>query len=123
MQEESEFMNRYYNEPAQVALEERRKKWDPADQDKVTEEWRALFRDVKGALQEEPASPHVQSLVDRWSELVRGFTAGNPDVTSGLNKAWADRTNWAPEMKQQSDEFFDQKVWDFMAQAHAARRQ
>jgi DNA-binding transcriptional MerR regulator len=123
MQEQTEFMNRYYNEPAQAALENRRKEWNPADQDKVTEEWRALFRDVKASLQEDPASPHVQSLVDRWNELIGRFTGGNPDVTSGLNKAWADRANWPVDMKQQSGEFFDQQVWDFMAQARAARKQ
>jgi DNA-binding transcriptional MerR regulator len=122
MQEQSEFMNRYYNEPAQAALGERRKQWNPADQDKVTEEWRALFRDVKASLQEDPASPRAQLLVDRWNELVGRFTGGKPDVTSGLNKAWADHANWPAEMKQQSDEFFDQQVWDFMTRARAARK-
>jgi MerR family transcriptional regulator, thiopeptide resistance regulator len=122
MQEQTEFMNRYYNDAAQTALEERRKQWNPADQEKVTEEWRAFFRDVRAVLHEDPASPHVQSLVDRWTELVGRFTGGDPNICSGLNQVWADRDNWPAGMKQQSQEFFDQEVWDFMARARSARK-
>ena len=121
MQENAEFMNRYYNEPAQAALEERRRQWNPADQEKVTEEWRVLFRDVKASLHEDPGSVHAQSLVDRWNELVGRFTGGDPDVTSGMNNAWADRANWPVDMKEETAQFVDPEVWDFMARARAAR--
>lgn len=122
MQEQTEFMNRYYNEPAQAALEERRKEWNPADQEKVTEEWRALFRDVKASLKEDPDSPRAQSLVDRWNELVGRFTGGNPDVMNGLNKVWADRDNWPADVKQHTEQFVDPAVTDFVARARAARK-
>lgn len=123
MQEKTEFMNRYYNEPAQAALEERRKHWNPEDQEKVSEEWRALFHEIRNSMNQDAASPHSQSLLDRWNELVGRFTGGDPNLCSGLTKAWADRINWPAGMKQQSQEFFDEEVWDFVARARAARKE
>lgn len=126
MQDAKEAMNRYYSPEAQAAIEERRQQWNqhdnPAIQQKISDEWQALFRDVRAAASHvDPASAEAQALVARWDELVGRFTGGNPEVAAGLKKAWADRENWPAQQKQQSAAFMDPEVWGFMQRARQAR--
>ena len=54
---------------------------------------------------ENPASEKSQALAARWSELLRGFTGGNPEIQKGLNRMYADKANWPASMpKPFSDE-------------------
>jgi DNA-binding transcriptional MerR regulator len=117
MQENIEFTKKYYSEEAQAKLAERRKEWKPEMQAEATRAWSELFRDVEAALDEDPASEKAQALAARWHKLVEGFTGGNPEVTRGLGKAWADRGNWPAGMKEQSAPFVNPRVWDFIKKA------
>ena len=63
MQENADVMSRYYNEPAQAALAERRRQWNPAEQESVTAQWRALFADGRALQQTDPAQSAAQHLV------------------------------------------------------------
>ena len=117
MQEKTEFMNKYYSEEAQAKLAEKRKEWNPELQAEATRAWSELFRDVEAALDEDPASEKAQALVARWRKLVEGFTGGDPEVSRGLGKAWADRANWPGSMKEQSAPFANPKVWEFIKKA------
>lgn len=102
MQENVEFTKKYYSEEAQAKLAERRNEWKPEMQAEVTRAWNELFRDVEAALDEDPASAKAQALAARWRKLVEAFTGGDPEVSRGLGKAWADRGNWPASMKEQS---------------------
>ena len=117
MQENIEFTKKYYSEEAQAKLAERRQEWNPELQVEVTGAWTELFRDVEAALDEDPASAKAQALAARWRKLVEGFTGGDPDVSRGLGKAWADRANWPAGMKEQSAPFANPKVWEFIKKA------
>jgi len=117
MQNDTDFMKKYYSEAAQAKIAERREQWNPELQTQVSKEWSDLFRDVEAALGQDPAGERVQALAARWKKLIEGFTGGDREVTSGLGKAWADRENWAPAMKEASAPFADRRIWEFMAKA------
>jgi MerR family transcriptional regulator, thiopeptide resistance regulator len=122
MQDNPEFTKKYYSEGAQAKLAERRKEWKPEMQAEVTRAWSDLFHDVEEALNEDPRSEKAQVLAARWRELVEGFTGGDPDVSGGLGKAWADRENWPGGMKEQSAPFANPKIWAFIQKAMASRQ-
>jgi DNA-binding transcriptional MerR regulator len=117
MQEDTEFMNKYYSEEAQAKLAEKRKEWNPEMQAEVSRAWSELFRDVEAALDEDPASEKAQALAARWRKLVESFTGGDPEVSRGVGKAWADRSNWPGTVKEQSAPFVNPKVWEFIKKA------
>jgi MerR family transcriptional regulator, thiopeptide resistance regulator len=117
MQEKTEFMNQYYSEEAQARMAEKRKQWNPDLQADVTRAWTELFRDVEASLDEDPQSPKAQALVARWRKLVEGFTGGDPEISKGLGKAWADRANWPADTKTVSEPFANPKVWEFIKKA------
>jgi len=119
MQENTEFMNKYYSEEAQVKLAEKRKEWKPEMQAEVTRAWTELVRDVEASLEEDPKSEKAQALAVRWKKLVEGFTGGDPEISKGLGKVWAARQNWTPAMKEQSAPFANPKVWEFIRKASA----
>jgi hypothetical protein len=60
--------------------------------------------------------------VARWKQLVDNFTGGNPDITEGVQKAWADRANWPGQLQRLSEPYSDRRVWAFIGQAAAARK-
>jgi MerR family transcriptional regulator, thiopeptide resistance regulator len=117
MQDNTDFMKKYYSEEAQAKMTVRREQWNPKLQEQATKDWDDLFRDVEAALGDDPASPKVQALAARWKKLVEGFTGGDREVSTGLKKAWGDRDNWPPTMQQQSAPFADKRIWEFMGKA------
>jgi DNA-binding transcriptional MerR regulator len=119
MQEKTEFMDKYYSEEAQAKLAGKRQQWTPEMQAEATRAWSELFRDVELSLDEDPASEKAQALVARWRKLLEGFTGGDPEVSRGVGKAWADRANWPAAAKDQSTPFVNPKVWEFIRKASA----
>ena len=121
MQNNSDWAKKYYSEDALETIEQGRQKWSPELQERVTKEWTDLFRDVEAAIarEENPASEAAKALGVRWKKLVEGFTGGDPEVSRGLGKVWADRQNWTPTMKEQSAPFTNPKVWEFIRKASA----
>jgi MerR family transcriptional regulator, thiopeptide resistance regulator len=116
MQNNSDWAKKYYSEGALETLEQGKQKWSPELQERVTKEWTDLFRDVDAAIarEENPASQAAKALGIRWKKLVEGFTGGNPEVSSGLNKLYADQANWPESARQQMAPFSNPKVWEFI---------
>ena len=121
MQDQTDFMNRYYSPEAQAKMAERRAKWDPSQQPAVTQAWTELFCDIEAALGQDPASPQAQALAARWKALIEAFTGADPDITQGLAKAWRDRPNWSPTLKEQTAPFTNPAVWEFIRKASACK--
>jgi DNA-binding transcriptional MerR regulator len=119
MQDNTEFTNRYYSPEAQAKLAGKREDWTPALQAEATRAWSELFRDIEASLDEDPQSAKAQALLARWRKLVEGFTGGDPEVTRGLGKVWADRANWPAALKEQSAPFINPRVWEFIRKAGA----
>lgn len=115
-----DWTKKYYSEEARKQLEERAKSWTPDMQAKAEQDWSTLIKDVEAAIAdgEDPASERAQALAARWSELVSGFTGGDPSIAEGLNKMYADQANWPSTFqKPYSDE-----VGAFICQAMAIRK-
>ena len=96
MQNNMEWSKKYYSDQAQAKIEERAKTWTPDLQAKVTQDWKELLQEVEAALgrREDPAGPKGRELAQRWSSLVGGFTGGDPEIQAGVNRLYADHTNW-----------------------------
>jgi DNA-binding transcriptional MerR regulator len=115
MQNDQDWSAKYHGPEARAEIEERKKEWAPELQERTTNAWLELFRDVEAVLDLDPASERAQALGARWKQLVGGFTGGDPGIAAGLNKMYADRPNWPAHMKQAMAPFSNPKVWEFMA--------
>ena len=120
VEQNTQWTDKYYSPEAKAAIEERKKLWSPELQEKATADWTALFADVRAALGEDPASEKAQELATRWRTLVSGFTGGNPEIATGLNRLYNDKENWPSSAKQQMQPFLDPEVWGFIQKAMAA---
>ncbi|MBC8123604.1 MAG: MerR family transcriptional regulator [Gemmatimonadaceae bacterium] len=116
MQEDTDYMKKYYSDEAWATLTERRE-MGPQSQEQVSQAWVELFRDVEDCLGEDPAAPRVQALAVRWKALVAEFTGGDTQLAAGLKSAWADREHWPESHQKYSGPFTDQRVWDFISRA------
>ncbi len=114
MQNNSNWTDKYYSPEARDKIRQRQAGWTPELQAKAQQDWLDLFRNVKAALNEDPAGKKAQALGVRWKNLVGAFTGGDPEVSKGLKTLYADRPNWPAEAKAQMSEFSDPKVWEFM---------
>jgi MerR family transcriptional regulator, thiopeptide resistance regulator len=123
IQNDAEWTMKYYNDAAQAKIAERRREWSPELQERVSRQWMELIRDVEAALGEDPAGDKGHALAARWTGLVEEFTGGDPGITSGLKKLYADSANWPSQAKQQMQPFrIGPEVWVFINQAIAARK-
>jgi DNA-binding transcriptional MerR regulator len=118
MQNNTDWAKKYYNDAALEEIEQGKQRWSPELQERVTREWTDLFRDVEAAIArgESPAGEAAGALGARWRKLVEGFTGGDPEVSAGLNRLYADRANWPASAQQQMAPFSNPKVWEFIHQ-------
>jgi MerR family transcriptional regulator, thiopeptide resistance regulator len=93
MQQDWEFVNKYYTEEQLADL---RGRWNPELQAKAESDWRSLIQDAEAAVAagEDPGSPKAQELAARWQGLIEAFTGGNAGIAQGLKNLYADRSNW-----------------------------
>lgn len=100
MQNDKDWMKKYYSKEALAKLEKRETLWSPEMQEQVTKDWAALFKDIESSLGEDPSGPKAQALAMRWKKLIHGFTGGDPEIQKGLNAKYADQQNWPGDMKK-----------------------
>jgi MerR family transcriptional regulator, thiopeptide resistance regulator len=114
-QNNMEWAKKYYSQEAQAKIAEKAANFTPEMQAAVTEKWNQLLRDVETAIRnhEDPASANARSLAERWTNLVRGFTGGDPEIQKGLNKLYADQSNWPPSFQKP----FTDEVYAFVKKA------
>ena len=122
MQENTDWMKKYFSESDWDKVAQRRPQWSPELQERVSREWTELFRDVETALGEDPRGAKAQALADRWMKLVEEFTGGDPGITAGVGNLYRDRTNWPGQFQQQMAPFSNKQVWAFMQQALGGRK-
>ncbi|HET9790190.1 MAG TPA: MerR family transcriptional regulator [Candidatus Angelobacter sp.] len=113
-----EWMKQYYSEEAQARIAELQKSWTPELQVKAQQDWKDLIGEVETAIADgvEPVSTRAQALARRWSDLVKGFTGGDPEVQKGVNSFYADQTNWPSTFQKP----FSDEVWVYIKKAMAA---
>lgn len=121
MQHKMDWTRKYYSAEAQAEIEKRAATIPRQVIEQGQRDWAALIKKVEAAVAagEDPASEKAQVLAARWSELIKGFTGGNPEIQAGLNKMYADKANWPASMPKP----FSDEVQAFMMKAMKHRRQ
>lgn len=119
MQSNMDWTKKYYSEEAQREIQKRAASIPREVIEEGQREWATLISEVQAAVGagEDPASEKSQQLAARWSELVKGFTGGNPEIQKGLNRMYSDRENWPASMPKP----FSTEVQDFIAKAMKCR--
>src|ERR1051325_2774574 len=115
MQNNMDWTREYYSEEAQREIEKRAATVPGEVIEQAQRDWPKLIKEVEAAVaaKEDPSSEKAQSLAARWSELVKGFTGGNPEIQKGLNKMYADKNNWPTSMPKP----FGDEVQAFIVEA------
>ena len=117
MQNNMEWMKKYYTEEQLAELAER---GTPEVIERGQRDWAALIKDVEAAVSEsvDPQSERAQELAARWSTLIEAFTGGNPGIRESLTRLYADQANWPDTFRKP----YSDEVGDFIARASAARK-
>lgn len=123
MQENMDWMQKYYSDEARQKIEARKTLWTPELQEQVTRDWNQLFQEIETAAanHEDPASEKSQGFLCRWKELLHGFTGGDAEIQDGLNRFYADQANWPQPTTFQRP--WSETVDAFMSQVRAAQPQ
>ncbi len=102
MEQNTEWTKKYYSDTAQTKIEERKNLWSPELQERVTRDWAALVADIETAMADgvKPSESRAQELAARWRSLVNEFTGGDKEIQQGLNKMYADESNWQTTWKK-----------------------
>lgn len=99
-----------------------------------SEPWRALYRDISAALEEDPdlapRSEKAQALATRWLDLDASDTT-IPAVRTGLRRAWASRGQWPEALRRQltihnverAAHFVSTALWERWDDERVAREQ
>ncbi|HEV8632079.1 MAG TPA: MerR family transcriptional regulator [Thermoanaerobaculia bacterium] len=82
----------------------------------VEAEWPRLIAAVRSAMERgvDPAAPELVPLMQRWGELVRQFTGGDPAIASGVRRMYANE----PAVRQRTG--LDEGIMEYVARAMAA---
>lgn len=96
MEQNTDWMNKYYSPEAQKDLEKRREELGPEGMQQGQKDWELLTADCQQAVKDgvDPKSERAQQLAKRWLGLINAFTGGKPQIAEGLTKLYADRKNW-----------------------------
>ncbi len=115
MKQNMDWTKKYYSETAPGKIEELKKIWSPELQDRVSNDWRQLYSEIKTAIAEsvKPSDEKAQNFVRRWNALINEFTNGDAEIRDGLNKMYSDEKNWQTNW----NEDFDDKVRTFISEA------
>lgn len=117
MQNNMDWTKKYYSEEAQKKIADHAQSIPPDVIEKAQENWMNLIREVEAAVAEkvDVRSERAAGLAKRWRELILGFTGGDREIQTGLNKMYSDQQNWPKNFpKPYSDE-----VGAFMCEAIA----
>ena len=87
MQDDSDWTKKYYSDDAHAKVEERKPRWSPELQEKVSRQWSELIADVETAVRlgEDPSGAMAQSLAARWKESPP-FHRRRPGRSAGLEQ-------------------------------------
>ena len=120
MESSMDWTKKYYSREAQAKVEERKKLWTPELQARVTQQWQELVAEIEAAIAdgEDPAGSKAQALARRWSELVRGFTGGDPEIQKGVNKLYSDQANWPANFQRP----WSDQVQEFIVKANGCSK-
>jgi MerR family transcriptional regulator, thiopeptide resistance regulator len=122
MQNDGEEWKKQYDALVQASFEQL-PSMSPDARTQLREQFADLFKDVEGALGEEPASPRAQQLADRCAELLRILTVKGKLDPRLLKIAAAYLSGGeCPAGAPPEPPFGGKPVWEFMGKALAVRQ-
>lgn len=79
-----------YSDEARDRLASPNIEWTEADQEQASAQWASVHAELARLTAEnaDPASAEAQDLAKRHSDLIAGFTGGDPEVSKGLKQWW-----------------------------------
>jgi hypothetical protein len=106
MQNDSNWMMKYYSPEAQAKLSERAKNFTPEMQEQASQAWKDLARDLAALKdQDDPGGVKAAELAERRRKLVAAFTGNDPQVEAGLTALYQAQANWPAEFKEGMKEY------------------
>jgi DNA-binding transcriptional MerR regulator len=124
MQNRAEDWKQKYDTLVQGKIE-RLKSMSPEAKAQLQKQWTDLFEDVKGALNEDPASAKVQELADRWVKLLGAFVPQgatlDPQLLKNYGAAYQPAGEWPAGVRKPEGPLADKRIWDFIRRALAVR--
>lgn len=123
MENNMDWSRKYYSDEAQQKIDQGRQRWTPELQAQAAKDWSDLFRDVEAAIAQgvDPAGQQAQALGARWKKLIEAFTGGDRELSAGLGRLYADRSNWPQHAQEQMAPFSNKAVWDFIHKVIACK--
>jgi len=118
MQNDMEWMKKYYTEEQLADLERR---GTPEVLERGQREWAALIQDVEAAVSAgvDPASDEARQLAARWQKLIEEFTGGDPGIAENLRRLYADQANWPSTFQKP----YSNNVGAFLCEVQAKRKE
>ena len=118
-----EWTKKFFTEADMKEFEEIGKKYTPETMQDYQKKWAALIAEVEKNLDADPAGPLAQSLAERWTALLNEGYGGHEGLLQKIGKAnqEAMKTGRHPATPTGKPPF-DQKVWEFIQKANAARK-
>ncbi len=120
MQTNNHWIEKYYSPEAWTRIKSVHPGWSPMLQGKAYQEWVELFRAVEAALDEDPAGEKAQALGEKWRAMEMAYTCGDREIAQGLNRMFADKSNWPDSMKESMAPFKNRAVWEFLRRVFAS---
>jgi len=120
MQTNNEWFEKYYSPEAWTHIKEVHPGWSPELHGQAYQDWLDLFRDVEAALGEDPEGEKAQALGARWKALEIAYVCADPELAKGLNKMFADKSNWPDSMRDGMAPLENPAVWEFMRRVFAS---
>ena len=80
-------IEKYYTPEQLAELKQRADALGPEGMQKVQDDWKQLFEDVRAEMAKgsDPMSEPVLKLAARWRALIQAFTGGNPEIERSLS--------------------------------------
>ena len=109
------YRKKYYSDEAWEKL----KQETPEEGERRSLEWFDIYLEASGLLDEDPASDRAQELTARWMDLAYRSTGSDLELHAGALRAWADRQNWPPAIRELIASFHLEEISAFIGKARA----
>lgn len=117
MENTKKWTEQFYTEEQQRKIEQKAASMTEEEMLASQKQWHELIEEVRLHLDDDPASPEVQQLAERWRSLIRGFTQGDTGIQKGLNNMYANMDSAPAAFREYHNRNKD--VYAFMGKALA----
>jgi DNA-binding transcriptional MerR regulator len=109
---------KHYTEEQLATLAERREQLGAEHIAAVEAEWPRLIAAVRAAMERgvDPGAAELRPLVERWQQLVREFTGGDPQIAGAVRRMYTAE----PSVRQRTG--LDEGIMEYVSRAMAAQR-